>query len=268
MRWAKSCLPLLNSGYLIVTSSPVLFDHLPPGVAERLGWYVYLYVDPRDNRPFYVGKGKGDRVFAHFDDQKDSDKVRIISEIETAGLKPRLDILAHGLKEEEAAFRIEAAAIDLLGIGALSNAVRGWKSLQLGRMTLDHLIGYYAAEPVSIVDTVLLIRVNKLYRHNMTPLELQEATRGIWRVGPRRTGAKYALAIFEGVIREVYEIQEWHPARTLPYSTRDLSQRDTTSRWEFDGRVAADDVRGKYRGRSVQQYLKRGNQSPTIYVNC
>ncbi|MCB0251449.1 MAG: hypothetical protein KDI07_22960, partial [Anaerolineae bacterium] len=130
-----------------MTSSPVLFDHLPPGVAERLGWYVYLYVDPRDNRPFYVGKGKGDRVFAHFDDQKDSDKVRIISEIETAGMKPRLDILAHGLKEEEAAFRIEAAAIDLLGIGALSNAVRGWKSLQLGRMTLDHLIGYYAAEP-------------------------------------------------------------------------------------------------------------------------
>ncbi|MCB0251104.1 MAG: hypothetical protein KDI07_21210, partial [Anaerolineae bacterium] len=121
---------------------------------------------------------------------------------------------------------------------------------------------------VSIVDPVLLIRVNKLYRHNMTPLELQEATRGIWRVGPRRTGAEYALATFEGVVREVYEIQEWHPARTLPYSTRDLSQRDTTGRWEFDSRVAADDVRGKYRGRSVQQYLKRGNQSPTIYVNC
>ena len=203
-------------------SSPVLFDHLPPGVAERLGWYVYLYVDPRDNRPFYVGKGKGDRVLVHFDDQKDSDKVRIISEIHADGLKPRLDILAHGLKEEETAFRIEAAAIDLLGIGSLSNVVRGWKSLQLGRMTLDELIGYYAAKPVSIVDPVLLIRVNKLYRHNMTPLELQEATRGIWRVGPRRSGAKYALALFEGVVREVYEIQDWHPACTLPYSTRDL----------------------------------------------
>ena len=25
------------------------------------GYYVYALVDPRDNRIFYVGKGKGDR---------------------------------------------------------------------------------------------------------------------------------------------------------------------------------------------------------------
>lgn len=27
--------------------------------------YVYLLIDPRDNKPFYVGKGKGDRITAH-----------------------------------------------------------------------------------------------------------------------------------------------------------------------------------------------------------
>ena len=245
-----------------------LSRHLPSGVSERLGWYVYLYVDPRNNLPFYIGKGKGDRILAHFSDQKDSEKVRILSEIEAAGLQPRLDILAHGLKDEETAFRIEAAAIDLLGIYALSNLVRGWKSVQFGRMSLDELLGYYAAEPVSIRHPVLLIRVNKLYRHNMTPLELLEATRGIWRVGPRRAGAQFAFALFEGVVREVYQILAWYPACTLQYLTRDLSQRDRTGRWEFDGKVADEDIRALYRGRSVQDYLKRGNQSPTVYVNC
>jgi hypothetical protein len=30
---------------------------LKPGMAEKLGYYVYLYVDPRDGKVFYIGKG-------------------------------------------------------------------------------------------------------------------------------------------------------------------------------------------------------------------
>ncbi|MCH7911203.1 MAG: hypothetical protein IIB38_16510 [Candidatus Hydrogenedentes bacterium] len=40
-------------------------DRFPPGVAEHLKWYVYRLIDPRNGQTFYVGKGKGDRVFAH-----------------------------------------------------------------------------------------------------------------------------------------------------------------------------------------------------------
>jgi hypothetical protein len=36
-----------------------------PGVEEKLGFYVYLLVDPRDGSVFYVGKGTGGRCFAH-----------------------------------------------------------------------------------------------------------------------------------------------------------------------------------------------------------
>ena len=39
------------------------------GVAEELGFYVYRLIDPRNGQTFYVGKGRGDRVFAHINDE-------------------------------------------------------------------------------------------------------------------------------------------------------------------------------------------------------
>src|SRR5262245_6652747 len=82
---------------------------LPAGVAERLGYYVYLYVDPRSNKPFYVGKGKGQRVLAHLSASGESRKAQVIAELKALGLQPRLEILAHALPSEETALRIEAA---------------------------------------------------------------------------------------------------------------------------------------------------------------
>jgi hypothetical protein len=35
---------------------------LPPDVARKLGYYVYLYINPLDGRIFYVGKGRGSAV--------------------------------------------------------------------------------------------------------------------------------------------------------------------------------------------------------------
>jgi len=241
--------------------------HLPPGVAEHLGYYVYLYVHPDTGEPFYVGKGVGDRVLAHLTETRDSEKTRRIAESRAADREPRLEILAHGLKDEEAAFRVEAAVIDALGLGSLTNQVSGWRSLQVGRMSLDDLVGFYAAEPAEIIHPVLLIRVNKLYRRGMTDTELYEVTRGIWRLGPDRDLAQYALSVFHGLVREVYAVKQWHPACTLTYETRDLSQRDVAGRWEFEGEVAPRAIRNAYRHKSVHEYLKPGNQSPVVYVN-
>jgi hypothetical protein len=63
--------------------------------------------------------------------------------------------------------------IDALGLGSLTNQVRGWRSLEMGRMSLDELAAFYAAEPVTIVDPVILIRINQLYRRDMSPLEVR-----------------------------------------------------------------------------------------------
>lgn len=242
--------------------------HIRPEVAHRLGYYVYLYVDPRDGQTFYVGKGQGHRMLSHLSEEAESRKCIRIAELRAAGLAPRVDILAHALRDEETAFRIEAAVIDLFGLDVLTNEVRGWRSLQLGRIPLPELTVYYAATKVDVTVPALLIRINRLYRHNMSAQELYEATRGVWKLGARCTKARYAFAVFEGVVRQVYEIESWHPAATTPYMTRDATQLKTHGRREFIGSVADPAVCEAYVGRSVADEFRRGLQNPVVYANC
>ena len=37
-------------------------------VIEQLKYYVYRLIDPRNGQTFYVGKGKGNRLYAHIND--------------------------------------------------------------------------------------------------------------------------------------------------------------------------------------------------------
>lgn len=244
-----------------------LLDRIPPEVAHHLGYYVYLYVDPRTHDIFYVGKGQGKRGLAHLSDANETRKTQVIASLRSVGLEPRLEVLAHGLHDEEAAFRVEAA-IDLLGLDRLTNQVRGIQSLQTGRMPLQDLIAYYGAKPVQVVHPSLLIRINRLYRHGITDHDLYEATRGVWKLGARRLQAAYAMAVFEGVIRETYRIETWHQAGSTPYSSRPPQDVRVEGRWEFVGVLAEDEVRTRYRYGSVAAYFKQGQQSPVVYVDC
>jgi hypothetical protein len=243
-------------------------SRIPAEVADRLGYYVYLYSDPRDGKPFYVGKGQGSRVLAHLSAEAESRKVARLGELSAAGREPQLDILAHALKDEETAFRVEAAVIDVLGLDQLTNEVRGWRSIQLGRMPLRELLIYYSAKPIQVEVPALLIRINRLFRHTMSALELFEATRGIWKLSARRTKARFAFAVFEGVVRDVFEIDTWHRAGTTAYTTRPTDGWEGSTRWEFIGRPADADVREHYVDRSVAAYFRQGQQNPVVYVNC
>jgi hypothetical protein len=131
-------------------------------------------------------------------------------------------------------------------------------------MSVDQIEALYAATPVEIDVPTILIRINELFRYGMSPIELYDATRGIWRIGHDRTKAKFAMAIFEGVIQEVYEIQGWFPAGST-LSTRGEMKEE--GRWEFVGRIAEDSVRTGYRMKSVRQYFPLGDQNPVRYVN-
>ena len=237
-----------------------------PAVASHLDYYVYLYINPLDETVFYVGKGRGNRAFSHLDDPARTAKTALIAEIRAAHQKPRIEILVHGLKDEETALKIEAAVIDLLGKERLTNEVGGYQSRSHGRMTVSQVRAIYGAKPVNISEPALLIRINQLYRHTMTPLELYEVTRGYWKIGVDRGKVRLAMPVYAGVVREVYEIQAWFPARST-FTIRPTDEPTDPTRWEFVGRVAADPLRRKYLHHSVAHYFSKSSQNPILYLN-
>jgi hypothetical protein len=241
---------------------------LSPKVIEQLGYYIYLYIDPHDDKVFYVGKGKGNRALSHLSDTSESEKVDKIKEIRKRGQEPRIEILLHGQEDEITALRIEAAVIDLLTKAKLTNQVRGWDSSIVGRMALADLIALYESEPVQIDHPVMLIRVNQLYRYGIISEELYDITRGVWKVGARREKAQYAFAVYKGLVREVYRIEQWFPAGTTKYRTRKIDDVNVPGRWEFTGDVAEHEVRDKYVGKSVENYLAANSQNPIRYEKC
>jgi len=235
----------------------------PSEVQKSLGYYVYTYVDTSvtPHQIFYVGKGTGNRCFSHLQSIADDSKTRRIADIRD---NLRIDILAYGLQDEATAFAIEAACIELLD--NLTNKVRGHGSVERGRINTDNLIAKLAAEELTeFRDDCLLIRINQRFRVDMTATELYEATRGVWRIGENRQSAQFGLAVFDGVVQEVYKIEAWFPEGATFYGSRDVDPDGDTGRWEFVGRIADSRVRNRYRYKSVSHLLPNGAQNPIAY---
>jgi hypothetical protein len=237
-------------------------------VRDELGWYVYLYTDPESGRVFYVGKGKGNRCFAHLRSKGDADKARVISRLRKLELSPRIDILRGGLSQSEA-FLVESAVIEALGIDSLSNRVRGHGAVQWGRDEVSEVAARLGAKPAKIVDPSILIKVTFGFRPDMTIPQMYDATRGCWKTGAKRSKAKYAMCVYGNVIREVFEISGWLPAgATMKAKHLDGRPKREKGRWEFVGRVADEAVRRRYRGKSVESWFGWGAQNPIRYVAC
>jgi hypothetical protein len=101
----------------------------------------------------------------------------------------------------------------------------------------------------------------------MDDAELYDATRSAWRVGDKRSAARYAFAVFEGVVREVYTITAWLPAGSTFNTRRDRRGVRDPERWEFVGLVAEPAVRDRYINRYVGHLFTYGAQNPISYVN-
>jgi uncharacterized protein len=220
-----------------------------PLAREALGWYVYLLEDG-ERQPFYVGKGRGDRAFAHASDAHDvaddhpelqSAKHARILKIENEGGRVRVIVLRHGISSSVQAYEVESAAIDLINRlrpGTLLNVVLGHHHAQRGLMPAAEVEVLYAARPAPPLQVpVLLVSLNQLWRPDIAEDELFEITRGWWKAnGPRSDAAQYVLGVHNGVVRSVYKPVTW---RKRAPRDRDF-QHDAPGkeRWGFDGSPA------------------------------
>jgi hypothetical protein len=222
-------------------------------VCEKIGYYVYLLKDPSNSSIFYVGKGTGNRIFQHVNCALTSpDKSEKLDHIRKIGVgKVEHYILRHGISQEQA-LEIESACIDLLGLDNLKNAVKGHNSWERGLLTMDEVIQHYDAAIITITEPAIIINVNRLFKRFMPPQELYNSTRSSWKVSAhRRNSTKYAIAAYRGLVREVYEIEDW---------------KSIGDRWEFIGTVANADIRDKYLNQSLDNYVKKGSRNPIRYT--
>jgi hypothetical protein len=91
-------------------------------------YYAYLYSDPRDGSPFYVGKGHGFRARKHLWRGPAGPVRERIATIRAAGFEPQLTVTACASEGE--AFAVERALIAALGrldegTGTLLNRTAG-----------------------------------------------------------------------------------------------------------------------------------------------
>lgn len=93
------------------------------------GYYVYLLVDPRDDLPFYVGKGCKDRANQHEKDWRrgfvqNVQKHQKIGEIRSIGLRVKAVCFISGLSERDA-LHTERWLIGSIGFQRLTNIAIG-----------------------------------------------------------------------------------------------------------------------------------------------
>jgi hypothetical protein len=227
---------------------------LRPATTEKLGYYVYILEDDR-GKPFYVGKGVGNRINQHFTKLMDSgaikgEKVKTILKL---GSKVKKIILRHGITSEEA-FILENAIIDFIGIENLTNIVKGHSDGK-GIADLEELKIKYEPEDAVFEESVLLININKLYKRGMPQNEIYEAVRKYWRVDLNKARLiRLVCAVSNGIIRGVFYQNKW-----LVSGRGDL-------RCYFIGRMADETHVNKYLNKSVNKYWKKGAQYPIKYI--
>ncbi|EBW6301445.1 GIY-YIG nuclease family protein, partial [Salmonella enterica subsp. enterica serovar Weltevreden] len=156
-------------------------------------FYVYAFYDTEDaaKKPFYIGKGKSERCLDHIKYNDDSPKSERINHLLKTG-NLGIDILRHGMDEATAKL-VEATCIDLLGVGELTNKVRGSSSL-MGRITLDELNHLLLKQETEIAPehAGLAFLLNSTYKSGMSALALYEATRGVWAKVPKDENLQFA----------------------------------------------------------------------------
>ena len=256
---------------------------------EKKNYYVYGLIDPRKKAKsfFYIGKGTENRVFSHERESKDIErenkKLSTIREIEAAGLNVGRVILCSNLTEDEA-FAAEAALINAfryIGKEEMTNIVSGHHSERA--YSVEEFERIFGAEELTeddIKHELLVIKINKLYRPNMSSLDLYNAVRGIWRASLREVKkVQYVLGVYNSLIVAVYKPTEWYRLGEATEKMRDDLRvekvvLDNTNKnrvffidSEFNKEhLSYEDDKNHYLYKSIANFPNQKAQNPITYL--
>ena len=190
-------------------------------VAQKLRTYVYSLIDPRNGETFYVGKGKGSRVFSHIGAEETlegdeiDNKLKRIREIRLAGFEIAHVIHRHGM-DEKTALEVEAALID--AYPGLTSILDGTGGSDYGAMHAKEIIRRYSAEPAVFRHKALLISVNR----SAAERSLYDATRYAWKLSKvKAKQAEVVLATMQGLIVGAFVAHDWLEATAANFPGRE-----------------------------------------------
>lgn len=203
-------------------------------VIDELQSYVYALVDPRNDCIFYIGKGKGNRVFQHaedaLDESDDSLKLETIRAIHKEGLEVKHYIIRYKLTDE-AAFLVESVLIDMLSYdkfnkeNMLTNIASGHHQWDEGIKTTEELNLLYDCKKIERPkgekiepqegDLLLLVSLNKSYDRTKSKGIYKrendyESTRKYWFIDTKKIPRiAYVLGVYKGIVRTVLKPSDW-----------------------------------------------------------
>lgn len=234
---------------------------------EELSFYVYLLINPLDNKIFYVGKGKGNRVFEHAKasllDLEENDKLDIIKEIISKGQNVKHYILRHRLSEKEALL-VESAFIDFLTfkdfkfVANITNVIAGHHQWDEGIKSAEEVEQIYSCELLDMSNKshrLLCININKTYDRDK---DIYEATRKGWILNPDKANqADYVIAEYRGISRAIFKVDNkgWH-----------IYSKNQYNRYCFEGsRVEEEEICHLYLNKKLPKKPK-GSANPVRYL--
>ena len=203
-------------------------NHFSPPTRHRLKNYVYALVDPRTNLVFYVGKGLGNRCFNHLIAGSEQPKGKQINEIKDAGLKVKIYILTDGWDTKAEAHKLETPFMqlfkignfDMNSLGGLTNLVSGHHVEDWGIRTVEEVEARYNPEERRITEEdftdgeALIVKLSKSYKLGG---DTKHAAQYAWRVCSKRIkNVKYVMAVYKGIIMDVFEPESWHIVEKQP----------------------------------------------------